>query len=88
MSDATSDEVDHSDGGSSPVANVGTYILGGMGAYLGIFVILFLDEVVLRTHWVSHWIPESFHVPMRVFFYPLLLICHWLGWLPDVPPLH
>jgi hypothetical protein len=50
-------------------------------------VILFLDAVVWKTNYADRWIPTACHAPMRIIFYPLLLICHWQGWLPDMPPI-
>ena len=62
-------------------------VAGGLGVYVGVFVILFLDAMVWKTNYADRWIPTACHVPLRIFFYPLLLICHWMGWLPGgMPP--
>lgn len=83
MSDTPSEAANHSDSDSSRAFGLATCVLG---IYVGIFVIFFLDEVVLKTNYVGRWIPAACHLPLRIFFYPLLLIWHWLGWLPGGLP--
>ncbi|MBC7821924.1 MAG: hypothetical protein IAG10_33980 [Planctomycetaceae bacterium] len=86
MSDTPSDAADHSESNSPRASGLATCILGGLCAYVGVFVILYLDAIVLRTHFVDRWISPAFHVPLRIFFYPLLLIWLWLGWAPGPVP--
>lgn len=87
MSDIPSDESDRSDSSSHRATSVVVCVLGGLAAYIGVFAILFLDSLVWKTHYGDRWIPTACHIPLRLFFYPLLWICHRLGWLPDLPPI-
>ncbi len=88
MSDTPSDAADHSDSNSPRASGLVACVVGGLSVYVGAFVILYLDSVVWRSHYVDRWIPTSCHIPLRIFFYPMLLIWHWLGWLPGpLPPI-
>ena len=62
--------------------------MGVLGIYVGVFVLLVLDSIVFRTHFVDRWIPERLWIPMRILFYPLLLVTKWLGLIPELPPIH
>ena len=86
MSDTPSDAPAPDDNDSPRSASLAVYVIPGLSLYIGVFGILFLDSFVWKTHVADRWIPELFHVPMRIFFFPLLLICHWLGWLPGGMP--
>ena len=88
MSDTPSDAADHSDSNTPRASGLVACVAGGLGVYVGVFVILFLDAMVWKTNYADRWIPTACHVPIRIFFYPLLLICYWLGWLPGgIPPI-
>ncbi len=88
MSDTHSDAVDHSDGDSRRASGLVASIAGGLAIYVGVFGIVFLDSEVWKTRFFDRWIiPNACHIPLRILFYPLLLICHWLGWLADMPPI-
>jgi hypothetical protein len=87
MSETPSDEANRSDGHSPRAPGLAACVMGGLSAYVGVFVILFLDAVVWKTNYADRWIPTACHAPIRIIFYPLLLICHWQGWLPDMPPI-
>ena len=89
MSDTPSDAADHSDRHTPRASGLVACVAGGLSVYVGVFVILFLDDVVWKTHYADQWIPTACHIPLRIFFYPMLLICHWLGWLPGgMPPVY
>jgi hypothetical protein len=86
LDDSAADGRDHS--GASRGSGLTAVIFCALVCYVGVFVMLYLDEVVLRTRFFDRWIPDSWHVPLRIVFYPLLMILHWLGWLPGpLPPL-
>lgn len=88
MSDTPSDVVNHSDDNSPRASSLVACVAGGLAIYVGVFAILFLDSEVWKTRFFDRWIiPTACHIPLRILFYPLLLICHWLGWLADMPPI-
>lgn len=87
MSDTPSDAADHSDGNSPRASGLAAGIVIGLSVYVAVFAILFMDSLVWKTRIADRWIPAACHIPMRILFYPLLLICYWLGWLPHgMPP--
>jgi len=86
MSDTSSDAAEPVDNNSPRSSGLAAGIMGGLSVYIGIFVILFLDDMVWKTRYLDRWIPDACHVPLRILFYPLLLICNWLGLLPGGMP--
>lgn len=88
MSDTPSDAPEPVDNNPPRSSGLAAGIIGALSVYIGVFVILFLDDMVWKTRYLDRWIPTACHVPMRILFYPMLLICHWLGLLPDgMPPI-
>lgn len=45
-------------------------ILAGLGVYFLFFVLIFLDEVVVKTRFSSH-IPEPIQNAIRFIYYPI-----------------
>jgi len=71
MSDTPSDAPAPDDNDSPRSASLAVYVIPGLSLYIGVFGILFLDTFVWKTHVADRWIPESCHVPMRIFFFSI-----------------
>lgn len=84
MSDSSTEETDRSEPPASTNSAAWAWVLGVLGIYVGVFVLLILDEVVFRTYLVSRRFP-NLATPARILFFPLLWIAHRLGFLP-MPP--
>ena len=86
MSDTRSHDVNHAEKAPPIGVSVLTWLCGGLGLYLGVFVLLLLDELVLGTRFFMQWFPNLIH-PARIFYFPLLWIMFRLGLLPAQPPI-
>lgn len=84
MSDSSTEEADRSEQHAATNSAAWAWILGVLGIYVGVFVLLILDEIVFRTYVVSRRFPDL-ATPARILFFPLLWIAHRLGLMP-MPP--
>ena len=86
MSDTPPDGVDRPENDSRSGATGLARFGGILAVYLGVFVLIVLDELVLRTHFASRWFP-SLGRPFRILYFPLLWMMYRLGLIPALPPI-
>ena len=80
MSDTLPHDVDRPENDSRPGVSALTWLCGGLGLYLGVFVLLVLDNFVFRTYFVLKWFP-ILEQPARILYRPMLWIAIRLGFL-------
>lgn len=84
MPDPSTEDADRSEPSASKNSAAWVWSLAILGIYVGVFVLLYLDEIVFRSFVVSRHF-QSLARPARIFFAPLLWIAYWLGFLPRSP---
>ncbi|TXT23455.1 MAG: hypothetical protein FD138_3242 [Planctomycetota bacterium] len=82
MSDTPSHEVDRSEQESPSKGSILVWLCGGLGIYVGVFLLILLDEAVFRTYFVSRAFPQLAE-GAQLFFLPLIVIASWFGWVPS-----
>lgn len=84
MSDTRPHDVDRSDRDSPHGASVLVRLGVILGIYMGVFLLLILDEVIFHTYFVSRWLP-GLEPAARILYFPLIWIGYRLGLLPPPP---
>lgn len=79
-----SDETPPDQASSSETSNV-TVACWMVGIYLVIPVLLFVDEVLFKTFYLSSLFPQLQN-PVRILYFPIMCIGYRLGLIPWSPP--
>ena len=85
MSDLPSRDENQPDRESTSAGPVAKLVVGAVGAYLALLLLLFLDELVFGTFFLQRSFPQL-ATPVRILYYPFLWIGSWLGLL-TMPPI-
>ncbi len=70
MLDTSLSEIERPDRETSSGSRALAWCLGVLGIYVGVFVLPFLDNVVLKTNFANRLISERLPIPLRIFSIP------------------